>query len=173
VSHPPANKTSKPKVIKPITQNRRATFDFHIEKRIEAGIQLTGSEVKSCRDSKVQLVDSYAMIEKGEMYLHKAHITEYSKGSPYFNHVPVRKRKLLLHKREIKNLRESVEQQGYTIIPLSMYFKGGVAKVELGLAKGKNKGDKRAATAEKEVARNLSRVVRRGAARSSSSYDDE
>ena len=119
-----------------ISQNKKATFDYHIEKRIEAGLVLVGSEVKSCRDGRVQLVDSYAAFERDGLYLLKAHIGEYKQGGPYFNHVPVRKRKLLLHKREIDNLKAQTEQQGYTLVPLRMYFKGGRAKIELGLAKG-------------------------------------
>jgi len=161
----------KEKKIILITQNKRAVFDFHVEKRIEAGIVLTGSEVKSCRAGKVQLADSYAMVEKGEVYLFKVHITEYDKASPFFSHPPVRKRKLLLHKREITDLKTRVEQQGYTLVPLRMYFKGSNAKVELGLAKGKNKGDKRSTIKEKEESRQVDRAVRRGR-NTSRDYDD-
>ena len=160
---------SDKKTPQPITQNRRAVFDYHIEKRIEAGIVLSGSEVKSCRAGKVQLVDAYAMIERGEMWLYKANIAEYAQGGPYFNHPPVRKRKLLLHKREIATLQAQIEQQGYTLIPCSMYFAKGRAKVELGLAKGKTKGDKRESTKTREDTRQLARAVRRNR---SDSYDD-
>jgi SsrA-binding protein len=153
--------SKKPAAPKLIAQNRRATHDYHIEKRFEAGLVLSGSEVKSCRDAKVQLVDSYAIVEKGEVYLLKANIAEYSKGGPFFNHPPQRPRKLLLHRREIADLKVRIEQQGYTLVPLSMYFKGGVAKVELGLGRGKSKSDKRESSQEREVQRNLSRAVRR------------
>ncbi len=153
----PQKKTSE----KIICQNKRASFDYNIEKRFEAGISLKGSEVKSCRAGKVQLVDAYAMIERGEVLLHKAHISEYAQSGPYFNHEAQRKRKLLLHKREIANLRALIEQQGYTLIPTRMYFKGGVAKVELGVGKGKTKGDKRDSLKEKDEQRSLQKAVRR------------
>lgn len=169
---PPSS--AKKEVIVPICLNRRAGFDYFIEKRFEAGIQLLGSEVKACRDGKVQLVDSFASIEKDECYLHKAHIAEYKHGGPHFNHVPVRRRRLLLHKKEIRNLEALLEQQGYTLIPMKMYFKNGKAKVELGLGKGKTKGDKRAATKEREDSLQMDKAIkRRTNSRSSSSYDDE
>jgi SsrA-binding protein len=144
-----------------IAQNKRAFHDFVIEKKFEAGLELKGSEVKSCRDSRVQLVDSYASIEKDEIYLYKAHIAEYLQGGPFYNHVPTRKRKLLMHKKEIQNLRALIEQDGYTLIPLRMYFKRGRAKIELGLAKGKTKGDKRATLKKQQDQRAIDRAVRR------------
>lgn len=147
--------------IKLICRNKRAMHDYFVEKRIEAGIVLKGSEVKSCRNGKVQLVDSYALVEKSEIFLFKAHIAEYMQGGPYFNHLATRTRKLLLHKKEIRALKEGIEQQGYTLIPLSMYFKKGVAKVELGLAKGKTKGDKRESEKSQEQNREVARAVRR------------
>jgi SsrA-binding protein len=147
--------------IKIVSQNKKARFDFHIEKTIEAGMVLKGSEVKSLRDGKVQLVDSFASFEKGELYLNKAHISEYKQGGPYYNHPPIRKRKLLLHKRELLNLKAQLDQQGYTLIPLRVYFKDGKAKLELGLAKGKNKGDKRSSVKDREEARHLDRARRR------------
>ena len=159
---------SKSEAEKPIANNKRAGHDFHIESRLEVGIVLKGSEVKSCRQSRVQLVDSFATIDQGELMLHKAHIAEFAQGGPYFNHVPTRKRKLLAHKREIKRLVSYIEQKGFTLIPLKMYFKGPNVKVELGLAKGKTKGDKRASSKEKDVKREMQGAVRR-----SSKYEDD
>ena len=147
--------------IKIICQNRRAHHDYHIEKKIEAGIELKGSEVKSCREGKVQLVDCYGFFEKGQLFLIKAHIGEYKQGGPYFNHEPTRKRRLLLHKRELKNLAAQVEQDGCTLIPLKFYFKKSRVKVELGLARGKTKGDKRQSTKDREDSRNMDRALRR------------
>lgn len=144
-----------------IADNRRARFDYHVEKKLEAGISLVGSEVKSCREGKVQLVDSYATIERGELYLMKAHIAEYKQGGPFFNHEPTRKRKLLMHKREITQLREALEQDGYTLVPLRIYFSKGLAKVELGLAKGKTKGDKRQSLKDKDEKRSVDKAMRR------------
>lgn len=162
---PPAKAAPKPQskseAEKLISQNKRAGFDYHIEKRIEAGVVLQGSEVKSCRDGRVQLVDSYATIEKGEIYLMKAHIAEYKEGGPFFNHVPQRRRKLMLHKREIRNLGALLEQQGYTLVPTRMYFKRGRVKVELGLAKGKTKGDKRETSRTAESDRRIRQATRR------------
>lgn len=144
-----------------IADNRRARFDYHVEKKFEAGISLVGSEVKSCREGKVQLVDSYATIERGELFLMKAHIAEYKQGGPFFNHEPTRKRKLLMHRREITQLREALEQDGYTLVPLRIYFSKGLAKVELGLAKGKTKGDKRQTLKDKDEKRSVDKAMRR------------
>jgi SsrA-binding protein len=143
--------------IKPISSNKRATFNYAIEAKFEAGISLKGSEVKSCRNGQVQLVDSYAMVEKGEIFLYKVHIAEHKEGGPFYNHPPARKRKLLMHKREIKRLAASIEQKGYTLVPLRFYFKGPHVKVELGLAKGKTKGDKRESIKTKDVEREMRR----------------
>ena len=150
-----------------IANNKRAYHEYHIDKKVEAGLVLKGSEVKSCMDGKVQLVDSFATIEKGECFLFKVHIAEFPQGGPFFNHEPTRKRKLLLHRREIAALKDFVEQKGYTVVPLRMYFKKGLAKVELGIARGKSKGDKRAATKEREAVRQVDRAIRRHR------YDDD
>lgn len=147
--------------LKIICENRKARHDYHIDKVMEAGIQLTGSEVKSCREGRVQLVDSYAMVERGELYLHKANIAEYKQGGPYFNHPPVRKRKLLVHKREMRSLLEAVQQQGMTLVPTKMYFRRGKAKVELGLARGKTKGDKRQSQKTRDADRAVAQARRR------------
>ncbi len=158
-SAPPAKKQDQGEKL--ICQNKRAGFDYHIEKRLEAGIALAGSEVKSCRNGKVQLADSYAAIDRGEIFLHKAHISEYNQGGPFFNHVPQRKRKLLMHKREIRNLQAATEVEGFTLVPTRMYFKRGRIKVELGLAKGKTKGDKRQSDKKHESDRHIQRATRR------------
>jgi len=172
---------------KVLADNRRAHFDFYITEKLEAGIVLSGSEVKSCRDGKIQLVDSYASIERNELWLYKAHISEWKQGGPYFNHAPVQKRKLLLHRREISKLRIALETSGFTLVPLKFYLAKGRIKVELGLARGKSKGDKRGSQKEKDLKREADRggVARdsTGAARSvkslprrrgnsSDSYDD-
>lgn len=144
-----------------ICLNKKAPYNYFIEKCFEAGIELQGSEVKSCRLGKVQLIDSYASIERGELFLYKMHISEYKQGGPHFNHLPVRKRRLLMHKREILNLSASIEQQGYTLIPVRLYLSRGRVKVELGLAKGKSKGDKRETVKLKNVKRDLEQASRR------------
>lgn len=144
-----------------ICLNKRAGHDYHLEKRYEAGMVLKGSEVKSCREGRVQLVDSFAGFEKDGVYLHKANIAEYKQGGPFFNHVPTRKRKLLLNKREITALKTAVEKDGYTVIPTRMYFKNGMAKVELALARGKNQGDKRASARTKDEERRIRTAARR------------
>jgi len=171
--------SEKPKVPPPkkrdtgeklIVANKRASFDFHLEKRFEAGIVLLGSEVKSCRQGGVQLVDAYATFERDGLYLQKANIGEYKQAGPYQNHVPIRRRKLLLHKREIAELREASERSGYTLIPVRLYFKAGKVKLELALARGKTKGDKRVSAAEKDMKRNVQAAVRRE--RKTHSFDD-
>jgi SsrA-binding protein len=142
-----------------ITVNRRAWHDFHIEETFEAGLVLTGSEVKSLRAGKAQLKDSYGRIERGELWLFNAHISPYA-ASAQFGHEPTRSRKLLLNRREIEHLIGKVKERGLTLIPLRMYFKDGRAKVELGLARGKKLYDKREATKEREVKREMDRAMK-------------
>jgi SsrA-binding protein len=142
----------------PTVQNRRALHDFQILKKIEAGIELKGSEVKSCRLGKVQLVDSFAFFDKGELFLHKAHIAEYKQSGPHFNHIPTRKRKLLLHRSELRKLEQELKVASTTLVPLKIYFSKGNVKVELALAKGKTKGDKREALKKKEETRALAQA---------------
>jgi SsrA-binding protein len=146
--------------VKIITINRRARHDYFIEETIEAGLVLTGSEVKSLRAGKVQLKDSHARIERGEAWLANAHISEYNPAAQ-FGHEPVRKRKLLLHAREIERLTGKVKEKGLTLIPLRMYFKNGRAKVELGVARGKKQYDKRETIKERETDREVDRAMRR------------
>ncbi len=143
-----------------IVVNRKAKHDYFILETYEAGIVLTGTEVKSLREGKVSIVDSYADIEKGELWLFDLHISPYEKGNIY-NHNPKRPRKLLLHKDEIAHLIGKVKEKGLTLIPLSIYFnERGWAKVELGLAKGKKLYDKRRDLAEKAERRELERAYK-------------
>ncbi len=142
-----------------VAVNRRARHDFFIEESVEAGLVLTGSEVKSLRAGKAQLKDSYARIDKGEVWLVNAHISEYA-ASAQFGHEPMRSRKLLLHHREIDRLIGKVKERGLTLVALRLYFKHGRAKVELGLARGKKLYDKRASIKEREAQREVDRAVK-------------
>lgn len=144
---------------KVVATNRKAFHNFSIEETFEAGIVLEGSEVKSLRSGNVSLKESYALVEKGEVYLYNMHIAPYEKASAY-SPDPKRKRKLLLHKEEIRRLMGKVRERGYTLIPLKVYFKGPFAKIELGLAKGKKKYDKRRELAEKAERRELERALK-------------
>jgi SsrA-binding protein len=145
----------------PRIQNRRAFFDYHILDKVEAGVQLVGSEVKSVRQGHVQLAQSFARIRNGEAWLYGAHIDEYVEAHQ-MNHDPVRTRRLLLHKREIRKLEQRMQKEGKaTLIPLEIYFRRGYAKVLLGVAKGKQEFDKRAAIKEREDKRNIAKALRR------------
>lgn len=150
----------EPSDIKVIAKNKKAFFEYHIEEKLEAGIALTGSEVKSLRDGQASLSDAYAMIKNNEAWLLHAHIAPYA-PSAMFNHEPKRTRKLLLHKQQILKLLGHLKQKGYTLVPLMLYFKLGRVKVELGLARGKKQYDKRAAIKSRENKRELSRALRR------------
>lgn len=145
--------------IKVVTDNRKARHDYFIEETYEAGMALTGTEVKSLRAGKANLKDSYAQVENGEMFLFNMHISPYEQGNRY-NVDPVRPRKLLLHKNEINRLYGKVKQQGLTLVPLKVYFKRGKAKIELALARGKKQYDKRDALAEKAAKRDIERNLR-------------
>ena len=145
-----------------IAQNRRAHHDYEIVQRFEAGIMLTGSEIKSVRDHKVQLLGSYGRIRQGEVWLMDTHIAPYTNAG-YAGHEPMRSRKLLLHKKEIGRIEQQLGEQGLTLIPLAMYFKRGRAKVELGLARGLKRYDKRQRIAERDVQRDVQRALRRNA----------
>lgn len=145
--------------IKIITTNRKARHDYHIEQSFEAGLVLQGTEVKSLRDGKANLQEGFCGFQDGELYLHGVHISPYRHGNVN-NHDPVRSRKLLLHRRELGKLDKAIAQKGYTIVPLKLYFKNGLAKVEIGLAKGKKLYDKRADIAEKDTQRRLDRILR-------------
>ncbi len=144
--------------IKIITNNRKARHDFHIDDRLEAGIVLTGSEVKSLREGRVNMSEAFVRIQDGEAYLLNCHISPYDQGG-YANHDPLRRRKLLMHRRELMKWQKAVEQKGFTIVPLRMYFRNSYVKVEIGLARGKKLYDKRADIAEQESKRRVQRIM--------------
>ena len=145
--------------IKEVAQNKKARHDYFIEQTIEAGIVLSGTEVKSVRQGMVNLKDSYATIENGEVFLNGMHISPYEKGN-IFNKDPMRARKLLLHKSEITRLIGYTQQKGLTLVPLKVYFKGSLVKVELGVARGKKLYDKRADIAERDAKREIDRRIK-------------
>ncbi len=142
-----------------ITVNRKAYHDYHIQEIVEVGIVLKGSEIKSIRVGKVNLRDAYAKPENGELWLYNSHIASYDAAS-YNTHEPTRPRKLLLHKKEIDSLAGKVMQQRLTLVPLKLYIKHGVAKIELGVAKGKKIYDKREAIARREAEREVERALK-------------
>ncbi len=144
--------------IKVITDNRRARYDYFIEDTMEAGIVLQGTEVKSLRLGKVNLQDSYARVENGEVFLHGMHISPYEQGNR-FNHDPTRPRKLLLHRREIRRLIGTTKEEGYTLVPTRLYFSKGQCKVELALAQGKKLYDKRDAAAKRDATRRAQQAL--------------
>ena len=143
-----------------VTTNRKAYHDYFIEETYEAGISLLGTEVKSIREGRVNLKDSYAIIKNNEVFLLNCHISPYSHGNLQ-NHEPLRTRKLLLKRREIDKLWGKLSQQGFTLVPLKIYFKKGKAKVEIGLVKGKRKYEKREALKEKEAKREIQRHMKK------------
>jgi len=145
--------------VKIIARNKKAYHDFEISEKIEAGIVLQGTEVKSIREGRINLKEAYARIRSGEAWLMQCHISPYSHGNVH-NHDPVRQRKLLLHKREIKKLIGKVKERGMTVIPLAVYLKDGLIKVELGLGKGKKTIDKRAVQQEKTQKREIDRIMK-------------
>jgi SsrA-binding protein len=142
-----------------IAQNKKARYDYHIDDTWEAGLVLLGTEVKSLRMGRASLVDGYAQVRDGELWLMNVHIPEYLQGT-WTNHSARRSRKLLLHKREIQRIIEKTRESGLTLIPLSLYFNDGRAKVEIGLARGKKSHDKRQAIAEREGKREMARAAR-------------
>ena len=145
--------------VKVLVQNRKARHDYHVEKTLEVGIVLQGTEVKSIRAGKANLKDSYASVENGELFLYNMHISPYEQGNR-FNHDPLRVRKLLAHKRELRQLIGLTQQKGFTLIPLKMYLSKGFVKLELALAKGKKLYDKRDDLAEKSAKREMERAFR-------------
>lgn len=169
-SSPPAQKGQSPAARKsavdagkmaPRISNKRAYFDYEILDKIEAGIELVGSEVKSVRKGHVQLAQSFARIKDGQVILHGAHIEEYTEANQ-LNHDPTRNRRLLLHRSEIRKLQQRMQkEQGSTLVPLEIYFKRGYAKVLLGLARGKKLFDKRATIKARDDKRNMDRALRR------------
>lgn len=145
--------------IKVIAENRKARHDYFVEERYEAGIILTGTEIKSIRAARVNLKDSYAEIINGDVWLNQMHISPYEQGNR-FNHDPLRKRKLLFNRAEINKMVGKVQQQGMTLIPLKIYLKQGLAKIELGLCKGKKNYDKRDDLADRDAKRQMERDLR-------------
>ena len=143
-----------------IARNRRARYDYHIEDVLEAGLVLTGTEVKSLRAGRASLTDGFGQISDSEVWLHGVHIPEYTQGT-WTNHEPRRIRKLLLHRNEINRLARTTAERGLTLIPLSLYFKDGKVKVELALARGKRTYDKRHDLAQRDAAREVDRALRR------------
>jgi SsrA-binding protein len=160
-----AKKQAQPKEgaphVKVIARNKRAYFDHHVEDKVECGLALRGTEVKSLREHSAQLSDAYAVGQRGELMLLNAQIPPYGPAGPLGNHEPKRARKLLLHRREIDKLLEKQQKAGYALIPLALYFKDGIAKVELGVCKGKAGADKREAIAERDAKREIDRARRR------------
>ena len=145
--------------IKPVANNKKAYHDYFIEQKYEAGLSLAGTEVKSLRMGKCSIKESYIQIQGTEAIICGMHISPYEKGN-IFNKDPLRPRKLLLHKSEIHKLMGAISQQGYTIVPLQVYFKGSLAKCEIGLAKGKKLYDKRADIAKKDAKRDMERAFK-------------
>ncbi|MGW0801702.1 SsrA-binding protein SmpB [Nonomuraea sp. NPDC002799] len=144
---------------KVIAQNKRARHDYHVEDTFEAGLVLQGTEVKSLREGRASLVDGYASIDGNEAWLLNVHIPEYTQGT-WTNHAARRKRKLLLHRKEIDKLAAKTKEGGLTIVPLALYFKDGKAKVEIGLARGKKDWDKRQSLSEQQAKREMARAMR-------------
>ncbi len=145
-----------------VAANRRARYEYHLEETYEAGLALTGTEVKALRAGRASLQEAFARVEGGEVWLYHMHIPPYGAGN-IFNHDPLRRRKLLLHRAEIRRLFAKVQQKGYTLIPLRLYFRRGVAKIELGVARGKKQYDKREAIARRDAARQIAKAVKQKA----------
>lgn len=143
-----------------VADNRKARHDYDIEETFEAGIVLTGSEIKSVRAGKVNLRGSYARVFRDEVILYESHIASYEQSGKFFNHEPTRPRKLLLHRREISRLDGLVRQKGLTLVPLKIYFKGRMAKLELGVARGKKSYDKREDIAKRDAQRDIDRAMK-------------
>jgi len=142
-----------------VVQNRKARYDYEVVDRFETGIVLRGTEVKSLRDGRANLKDSFATVDRGEVFLHNVHISHYAGGNN-FNHEPERSRKLLLHRSEIRRLTGKTQQQGLTLVPLKIYFKRGKVKVELALVRGKKQFDKRQTLARRQADRDIQRVLK-------------
>jgi SsrA-binding protein len=147
---------------KSIAVNRKALHDFEVMKSLESGVVLTGTEIKSIREGRVNLRDGYARVENGEVWLYNTHIAQYAQGNR-FNHEPLRRRKLLLHRDEIAELQRETSQKGLTLVPLRLYYKRGMAKLQLALVRGRKVYDKREAIANREVQRDIARALRRDA----------
>jgi SsrA-binding protein len=147
--------------IRDVAINRQARFEYEIIDSLEAGIVLTGTEIKSIREGKVNLRGAFARMRNGELWLEGMHIAPYEQGT-YMNHEPMRLRKLLVHRRQLHNLMNQVQIKGMTLIPLKLYFKGSLAKIQLGVGRGKKLYDKREDVAKRDAARDMARAARRG-----------
>lgn len=145
--------------VKVIAQNRKAYHEYFVLEKLEAGISLAGTEVKSIRAGKVNLKDAFCQIKNGELFVYCMHISPYEQGN-IFNKDPMRDKKLLMHKKEIRKLHAAVQQDGFALIPLSLYFKDSKVKVEVGICKGKKLYDKRASTAERDTKREMDRIMK-------------
>ena len=156
----PDNKTNNGGGIKTVADNRQARYQYEILDTYEAGIALTGTEVKSIREGKVNLRDGFANVKRGEVWLHNVHISPHSMTNLAYNHEPRRVRKLLLHKQEIRKLIGQVEQKGLTLVPLKMYLKGGKVKVSFALGRGKKLHDKRDSLKKKQDKRDIARAIK-------------
>jgi SsrA-binding protein len=152
---------SIPEGVKVLAVNRRARFDYSIDESFECGISLLGTEVKSIKDGKLSFPDAFAEVKNGEVWMRNFHIAEYAFSPSAFQHDPDRQKKLLLHAQEIKRIDRRVREKGYTLIPLSVYLKRGLVKIELGLCKGKKNYDKRADIRERDIDRDMLRDLRR------------
>lgn len=150
----PQNKNLSPRI-----ENRRAWHEYHVESKLECGIVLQGSEVKSLREGKAQFNDAFARVERGELVMYQCHIDPYEKSALVYNHEPTRPRRLLAHRREIKKIEKETQVKGTTLVPLAIYFKDGRAKVEIGVVKGKQHHDKRESIKKKEMDRELRRAM--------------
>ncbi len=159
VSERPISEPDGTEGIKIIVTNRKARYDYLFMDSWEAGIVLTGTEVKSLRQGKINLTDSFAAVDNGEVYLYNVHVSPYEQGS-HFNHEPTRRRKLLLHRSEIRKLIGRVVEKGLTLIPTRVYFKRGRAKVEIALAKGKRDYDRRRTIADRDARRDMERTLK-------------
>ncbi|SEO49484.1 SsrA-binding protein [Amphibacillus marinus] len=144
---------------KVIAQNKKANHDYFIEETIEAGLVLQGTEIKAIRAGRINMKDSFARVERGEVFLHNLHISPYEQGNRY-NHEPTRTRKLLLHRKQISKLIGETQQAGYSLVPIKVYLKNGFAKVLIGLGKGKKKYDKREDLKQKQAKRDMDRAVK-------------
>src|SRR5271156_2610005 len=151
--------TEEPAQIKVVADNRRARHEYEILETIEVGLALSGTEVKAIRQGKANLQDSFARIEDNEIWLYRCHISPYDFGNR-FNHDPLRKRRLLMHRRQINKLKAQTQEKGLSLIPLKLYFKGNWAKIDLALARGKQLYDKRQAIAKRENQRQIERIIK-------------
>jgi SsrA-binding protein len=145
---------------KVVTVNRKAYHDYFVEEEVEAGLQLTGTEIKSIREGRVNLREAYARAERGEMWLLGMHISPYGQAGSYFNHDPLRPKKLLLHREQIEYMVDKVEARGYTLVPVRLVLRNGRAKVDIGIARGKRDYDKRHSLAERDAKRAIQQALR-------------